>query len=100
MGMQSLIRHPGPSGRGPARKKRRENVTPPGEVRYEASTAKASRQSPIIVRLGTDSVNSFRQQIYKSLVSVALKPQTAWLARKLYSPQSAALGRMYAERGP
>jgi hypothetical protein len=35
------------------------------------------RQSPIIVRLGTDSVNPFRQQIYKLLVSVALKPQTA-----------------------
>jgi hypothetical protein len=35
------------------------------------------RQSPITVRLGTDSVNPFRQQIYKSLVSVALKPQTA-----------------------
>src|SRR5215467_2236053 len=33
------------------------------------------RQSPITVRLGTDSVNPFRQQIYKSLVSVALKPQ-------------------------
>jgi hypothetical protein len=35
------------------------------------STRKAVRQSPIIVRLGTDSVNSFRQQIYESLVSVA-----------------------------
>src|SRR6516225_7565786 len=35
------------------------------------------RQSPIIVRLGTDSVNPFRQQIYKFLVNVALKPQTA-----------------------
>jgi hypothetical protein len=51
-------------------------------------------------RLGTDSVNPFRQQKNKTLVSVALKPQTAWLARKLYSPRSAALGRMYAERGP
>ena len=58
-------------------KKRRENVTPPGEVRFEASTRKAVRQSPIIVRLGTDSVNPFRQQKYKTLVSVALKPQTA-----------------------
>ena len=47
----------------------------PGEFGYEASTAKASRQSPIIVRLGTDSVNLFRQQIYKTLVSVALEPQ-------------------------
>ena len=35
------------------------------------------RQSPIIVRLGTDSVNPFRQQIYKSFVIVALRPQTA-----------------------
>jgi hypothetical protein len=35
------------------------------------------RQSLITVRLGTDFVNPFRQQIYKSLVSVALKPQTA-----------------------
>jgi hypothetical protein len=35
------------------------------------------RQSPINVRLGTDSVNPFRQQIYKSLVSVALKPHAA-----------------------
>jgi len=41
-------------------------------VRFDA---KAVRQSPITVRLGTDSVNPFRQQIYKSLVSVALKPQ-------------------------
>jgi hypothetical protein len=39
--------------------------------------AKAVRQSPIIVRLGTDSVNPFRQQIYRFLVNVALKPQTA-----------------------
>jgi hypothetical protein len=29
---------------------------------------------PIIVRLGTDSVNPFRQQIYKFVVNVALKP--------------------------
>jgi len=35
------------------------------------------RQSPITVRLGTDSVKPFQQQIYKSLVSVAPKPQTA-----------------------
>jgi len=39
------------------------------------STAKAARQSPMIVRLGTDSVNPFRQQIYKTLLSVAPKPQ-------------------------
>jgi len=45
--------------------KSREHGTTPGEFGYEASTAKASRQSPIIVRLGTDSVNPFRQQIYK-----------------------------------
>ena len=35
------------------------------------------RQSPITVRLWTDSINLFRHQICKSLVSVALKPQTA-----------------------
>ena len=35
------------------------------------------RQSPITVRLGTDSVNPFRQQTYKSFVGVAVKPQTA-----------------------
>jgi hypothetical protein len=29
----------------------------------------------MIVRLGTDSVNPFRQQIYKTLLSVAPKPQ-------------------------
>ena len=39
--------------------------------------AKTVRQSPITVRLGTDSVNPFRRQIYKSFVIVALKPQTA-----------------------
>jgi hypothetical protein len=60
-----------------AQKKRREHGATPGEFGYEASTAKASRQSPIIVRSGTDSVNSFRRQIYKSLASVALKSQTA-----------------------
>jgi len=37
----------------------------------------AVRRSPLIVRLGTDSVNPFRQQIYKSFVSVAPKSQTA-----------------------
>jgi hypothetical protein len=37
--------------------------------------AKAVRQSAITVRLGIDSVNPFRKQIYKSLVSVAAKPQ-------------------------
>jgi hypothetical protein len=58
-------------GAAPHAKNRREHGTTPGEFGYEASTAKASRQSPIIVRLGTDSVNLFRQQIYKTLVSVA-----------------------------
>jgi hypothetical protein len=62
--------------RGPARRKSRERGTP-GEVGYEASTRKPVRQSPITVRLGTDSVNPFRRQIYKSFVIVALKPQTA-----------------------
>ena len=66
------------AGRGPARKKSREHGTTPGEVGYEASTRKPRVKAPdFIVRLGTDSVNSFRQQIYKSLVSVALKSQTA-----------------------
>src|SRR6516165_4255729 len=55
-------------------KNRREHGTAPGEFGYEASTAKASRQSPIIVRSGIDSVNLFRQKIYKAFVSVALKP--------------------------
>jgi hypothetical protein len=41
------------------------------------STRKAVRQSQITVCLWTDSVNPLRQQIYKSLVSVAPKPQTA-----------------------
>jgi hypothetical protein len=60
----------------PVRKRKAgRHGTPPGKFAYEASTAKASRQSPIIVRLGTDYVNPFRQQIYKSLVSVALKAQ-------------------------
>jgi len=62
-------------GAAPHAKNRREHGTTPGEFGYEASTAKASRQSPIIVRSGTDSVNLFRQQIYKAFVSVALKPQ-------------------------
>ena len=35
-------------------------------------------KAQIIVCLGTDSVDPFRKQIYKSLVSVALKPQTAF----------------------
>src|SRR6516164_6680881 len=48
-----------------------------GFCRKLASTPKALRQGPITVRLGTDSVNPFRQQIYKSFVSVALKPHTA-----------------------
>ena len=59
--------------RGPARKKSRERGYAPGEVRR--LDAKAVRQSLITVRLGTDSVNPFRRQIYKSLVSVALKTQ-------------------------
>ena len=42
----------------------------------EASTRKPCVKARITVCLGTDSVNPFRQQIYKSLVSVALKPQT------------------------
>ena len=33
----------------------------------------AVRRSPLIVRLGTDSVNPFRQQIYKSLVNRCAK---------------------------
>jgi len=49
--------------------------------------AKAVRQSPITLRLRTDSVNPFRQQIYKSLVSVALKPHTAKPSAR---PRSAA----------
>jgi hypothetical protein len=64
------------SGDGTARKK-----TPGASISLPASSVmKLRRGKPcvkarIIVRLGTDSVNSFRQQIYKSLVSVALKPQ-------------------------
>src|SRR6516165_8571960 len=65
------------AGRGPARKKSREHGTTPGEVGYEASTRKPCVKARITVRLWTDSVNPFRHQIYKSLVSVALKPQTA-----------------------
>jgi hypothetical protein len=60
-----------------ARKKAGSKPLPASCRRKLASTRKALRQSPIIVRLVTDSVNPFRQQIYKSLVSVALKPQTA-----------------------
>ena len=56
--------------------KSRERGTP-GEVGYEASTRKPVRQSPITVRLGTDSVNPFRREICRSFVIVALKPQTA-----------------------
>src|SRR5262249_35066339 len=69
----------------PARKKSRE-------VAYSrrgwscSFDANAVRRSPITVRLGTDSVNPFRQQIYKSLVSVAPKPQTA-------KPSARALGQ-------
>jgi len=64
-------------GHGPTRKKSREQSTAPGVVELVMRfDAKAVRQSPIIVRLGADSVN-FRQQIYKFLVNVALKPQTA-----------------------
>jgi hypothetical protein len=70
-------------GAAPHAKNRREHGTTPGEFGYDASTAKASRQSPITVRLGTDSVNLFRQQVYKSFVSVALKPQTAKPARPI-----------------
>jgi hypothetical protein len=63
-------------GAAPARKKSRE-------VAYSrrgwscSFDAKAVRQSPITVRLWADSVNPFRHQIYKSFVSVAVKPQTA-----------------------
>jgi hypothetical protein len=72
----SLAWRPGCTpGAAPHAKNRREHGTAPGEFGYEASTAKASRQSPIIVRSGTDSVNLFRQQIYKAFVNVALKPQ-------------------------
>jgi hypothetical protein len=61
------------AGRGSARKKSREVAY----SRRGCFDAKAVRQSPVTVRLGIDSVNPFRQQICKSLVSVALKPQTA-----------------------
>jgi hypothetical protein len=44
-------------GAAPHAKNRREHGTTPGEFGYEASTGKPSRQSPIIVRLGADSVN-------------------------------------------
>jgi hypothetical protein len=44
-------------GAAPHAKNRREHGTTPGEFGYDVSTAKASRQSPITVRLGTDSVN-------------------------------------------
>ena len=63
------------STRARTQKKSREGAALPASL-VMTSTRKAVRQSPIIVRLGADSVN-FRQQIYKFLVNVALKPQTA-----------------------
>jgi hypothetical protein len=60
------------SGAAPHAKKAGSMALLPARLGYEASTV---RQSPITVRLGTDSVNPFRQQICKSLVSVELNPQ-------------------------
>jgi hypothetical protein len=68
---RSALRPDVPQG-APARKKKPgASLLPARLLRRESRV----RQSPITVRLGTDSVNPFRQQIYKSLVSVALKPQ-------------------------
>jgi len=71
-------RHTAKQGTSGTQKIAGSNHGTPGElglVRKLASTPKALRQSPIIVRLGTDSVNPSRQQISKFLVSVAQKPQ-------------------------
>ena len=47
-------------------RKKAGSVGTPGEVGYEASTRKPCVKAQIIVRLGTDSVNPFWQQIYKN----------------------------------
>ena len=76
MSIPIQARRGAPVLRGSNRKKAGRSAILPAR-RVIASTRKAVRQSPITVRLGTDSANPFRQQIYKSLVSVALRPQTA-----------------------
>ena len=63
------------AGRGPARKKAGSMALLP--ARLVMKLRRESRASKPHHRPLTDSVNPFRQQIYKSLVSVALKPQTA-----------------------
>src|SRR5262245_11787907 len=62
------------AGLGPARKKK-PGARLPARLVMKLRRGKPCVKARIIVRLGTDSVNPFRQQIYKSLVSVALKPQ-------------------------
>ena len=52
--------------------KSREHGIAPGEVGQTASTRKAVRQSQVIVRLGTDSVNPFRQRDSRYVYSLGL----------------------------
>ena len=53
-----------------------------------ASTRKPCVEAGSTVRFGTDSVNSFREQIYRSLVSVAPKPHAPWPDVRRARPES------------